>query len=249
MFVESIWHCQMPPVAHRLERILPSGEMSIIVNLTGGAFRVGGETFPGALVCGAFAEYFAIDTAQQAYTLGIHFKPGGAAPFLRLPASELEQKHVALGDLWGADAGEMHEKLLAARGAEERFGIVEQALRRRLGARDPHPAVTFAIRQIERQTSVAKLANGAGLSAKRFAEVFRNDVGLTPKRYSRIRRFQGALRRLQEGKPVEWVDFALACGYYDQAHFIHDFQAFSGLNPSAYTPRAAEYRNHVALQE
>lgn len=246
-FVETIWHYQAPPVAHRFERMLPSGEMSIIVNLTGGGFRVGQGTFPGAVVCGAFSEYFTIDTAQQAHTLGIHFKPGGIFPFLTLPAGELAGKHVALGDVWGADASALHERLLAACSATARFDIVERALLKRLGVRDPHPAVGFALREIEGGARVAGLADGIGLSTKRFTDVFRAEVGLTPKRYGRVRRFQLALRRLNEGKRVEWADFALACGYYDQPHFIRDFQAFSGLNPSSYTPRAVEYRNHVAL--
>jgi AraC-like DNA-binding protein len=246
-FVDLIWHYRMPPAPHRFERILPSGDMSIVVNLTGGGLRAGDETFPGALVCGAFSEYFTIDIAQQAYTLGIHFKPGGAAPFLKLPAGELEGRHVALDDVWGADAAELHDKLLHAGSAEMRFDLVERVLRQRLGARDPHPATAYALREIEGEATVADLADRIGLSAKRLADVFRADVGLTPKRYRRVRRFQRALRRLNEGKQVDWADFALDCGYYDQPHFIRDFQAFSGLNPSSYTPRSEGYLNHVAL--
>jgi AraC-like DNA-binding protein len=241
-FIDLLWHYRMPPAPHRFERILPCGEMSIVFNLTG-------EGLPGGLVCGAFSEYFTLDTAQQAFTLGIHFKAGGAAQFLALPAGELEARHVTLGDVWGADAARLHEKLLAARDAGARFDLVEGALRKRLDARGPHPAVAYALREIEGQARVSDLADRVGLSTRRFADVFRDQVGITPKRYARVRRFQGALRRLNEGKRVEWADFALACGYYDQPHFIHDFQAFSGLNPSSYVPRAVEYRNHVALPD
>jgi len=223
--------------------------MSIVFNLTGEGFRAGGESFSGAIAVGAFSEYFTMDTAQQAYTLGIHFKPGGAAPFMKAPAGELEARHVALSHLWGADAAELHDKLLAARGAELRFDLVENALWKRLGARDPHPAIAYALREIEGNGSVSDLADRVGLSPKRLTDVFRSNVGLTPKRYSRVRRFQRALRRLNEGRSVEWADFALDCGYYDQPHFIHDFQAFSGLNPSSYTPRQAGYENHLVLSD
>jgi AraC-like DNA-binding protein len=232
-----------------MDRILPSGDMSIIINLRGEGFRVHDETFPGAIVSGAFSEYFTIDTAQQAYTLGIHFKPGGAFPFLNMPAGELEATHVALSELWGGDAFNLEERLLAAATAAERIRIVEESLLKRIGRRTPHPAVRYALREIGRTHRVADLMSNINLSPKRFADVFRNEVGLTPKRFCRIQRFQHALRQMNEGKRIEWADFALSNGYYDQPHFIHDFHGFSGMNPSEYVDREPAYFNHVALKD
>jgi AraC-like DNA-binding protein len=85
------------------------------------------------------------------------------------------------------------------------------------------------------------------VSHKHFIHEFRRHVGLTPKVFCRIRRFQEVLARIQAQKQVNWIDIAYACGYYDQAHFIRDFQAFSGLNPSAYVGRALEDRNFVPI--
>jgi len=72
------------------------------------------------------------------------------------------------------------------------------------------------------------------LSARRFIELFRRYVGVTPKLYCRIRRFQRALGELHRIKQMDWSAVALECGYYDQSHFIRDFRQFSGLTPSAY---------------
>jgi AraC-like DNA-binding protein len=69
------------------------------------------------------------------------------------------------------------------------------------------------------------------MSAKRFIERFKAQVGVSLKRYCRIRRFQHALARAHRGQPVDRPQVALECGYYDQAHFIHEFRAFSGLTP------------------
>lgn len=245
-FVETIWHCECAPGPHRVERILPTGDMGIVINLAGDRFHTGGETHPGAIVAGAYSEFFTMNTAQQAFTLGIRFKPGGAFPFFHLPAGELESRHVALGEFWGAGARQLHERLMASRTAEARFDIVEKTLLARLGAREPHPAVGYALARIGRE-SVAAISGKIGISPRRFADVFRNEVGLTPKRFARVRRFQRALRRMNEGRSVDWAEFALECGYYDQPHFIHDFQAFSGMNPEAYVAREPGYINHVAL--
>lgn len=57
-------------------------------------------------------------------------------------------------------------------------------------------------------------------------------MGLTPKVYSRIQRFHGVLRQVHASSAVEWADVACRCGYYDQAHFVRDFQEFAGLNPT-----------------
>ncbi|MGH7718113.1 MAG: helix-turn-helix domain-containing protein [Gemmatimonadaceae bacterium] len=73
-----------------------------------------------------------------------------------------------------------------------------------------------------------------GLSHRRFLDVFTAHVGVTPKVFCRIRRFQRVLQRVHEGGEVEWARVALSCDYYDQAHFIREFQAFSGVNPSTY---------------
>src|SRR3984893_9100332 len=93
---------------------------------------------------------------------------------------------------------------------------------------------------------IAAVADRIGLSARRFIDVFRKEVGLTPKLFCRVRRFQKVLRLVQRGRPVAWADVALDCGYYDQAHFIHDFRAFSGLTPTAYLQVWGEHLHYGA---
>ncbi len=85
------------------------------------------------------------------------------------------------------------------------------------------------------------------LSPKRFIQVFSEEVGLTPKLFCRVRRFQEVLRLIEKGQHIEWAEIALTCGYFDQAHCIHDFRAFSGLNPTTYLTHRGEHRNHVPL--
>src|SRR5438309_1041184 len=81
---------------------------------------------------------------------------------------------------------------------------------------------------------VADVLQGIGMSPRRFVDLFRSEVGLGPKVFCRVRRFHEALRRTERLTDVDWADVAQWCGYYDQAHFNHDFRAFSGLTPSSY---------------
>ncbi|MEN3338317.1 MAG: hypothetical protein V7647_1993 [Acidobacteriota bacterium] len=91
------------------------------------------------------------------------------------------------------------------------------------------------------------MTSAVGLSERRFIDRFRTEVGLTPKLFCRVRRFQEVVRRVHRARAVNWSSVALSCGYFDQAHFINDFQAFSGLSPTTYLARKGDHQNHVPL--
>jgi AraC-like DNA-binding protein len=93
------------------------------------------------------------------------------------------------------------------------------------------------------------VTNAVGLSQGRFIDRFRDEVGLTPKLFCRVRRFQEVVRRVHRAREVDWTDVALSCGYFDQAHFINDFRAFSGLSPTTYMAWKGDHQNHVPLPD
>jgi AraC-like DNA-binding protein len=183
--------------------------------------------------------------------MGVAFRPGGAFPFLRRPAGELRDTTVSLDAVWGQTAIDLRDRLLEAVTHRTRFEIVERALLTELSTDfERNGAVGFALRRFmaaPHTTTIASVSDQVGLSSKRFIQVFRNETGFTPKVFCRIRRFQQALDRMGVGKNIEWANVALDCGYFDQSHFIHDFRAFSGINPTSYLARQTPYRNHVPL--
>lgn len=259
-FVELFWLYEGYDPPHARERCLPTGTVELVINLRDETLRVYDRrdhdrfrSFGGALVCGAHSGFFVIDAARQETIMGVHFKPGGAFPFLGLPAGELRDTHVSLETLWGAKAGELRERLLEAETPEARFHALEQTLLAR--ATRPlarHPAVAFALGEFQNAPhtpTVSEVTGRIGLSQRRFIQLFRDEVGLTPKLFCRVRRFQEILRLVEDEQRVEWAEVALGCGYFDQAHFIHDFQAFSGLTPTAYLARRGDHHNHVPLRD
>jgi AraC-like DNA-binding protein len=142
--------------------------------------------------------------------------------------------------------------LLEARTPERKFHILEQALFAHVTRPlIQHPAVAFALKEFQLSSpyagTIADVTERVGLSSRRFIQVFREEVGLTPKLFCRIKRFQEVLRRIGQGEQMDWADIALTCGYFDQAHCIHDFRAFSGITPGAYLAQRGAYQNHVAL--
>ena len=113
---------------------------------------------------------------------------------------------------------------------------------------DLHPAVTFALQAFAHQPHDARISAVTGMSnltPKRFIKKFKSTVGVTPKRYCRLLRFQQALAEAEHGNQVDWTRIAMDCGYFDQAHFIHDFRSFAGITPTGYQAGQTQFRNHV----
>jgi len=257
-FVAKIWLAEGDPAPHARERILPHGTLDLVINLWEDDIRVYDREDPsrcrrsrGAVLCGAHSEYFVIDTAEQRSCMGVCFKPGGAFPFFRMPVSELRDQHVPLDLLWGSRGVELRDRLLEAPSPEEKLRVLEEAMLA-AAARplERHPAVRFALREFLRVPhgrTIAEVTDRLSLSPRRFIQAFGDQVGLTPKLFCRIRRFHEVVRLVHRAERIDWAEIALSCGYFDQAHFIRDFRAFSGLNPSSWAAQRGDYLNHVPI--
>lgn len=206
----------------------------------------------GQVLCGARSSYMVTDTRDMVTTLGIQFKPGGAFPFLPVPVSELNEQCIGLDDILGRQANQLREQLLACPAPHAKFAVIERWLLSRLrGASEPHPAVDFAIsRFLDGPSSkVSDLLQPIGYSQRHFNQLFANRVGLTPKLFLRVRRFQRAIALVGTRAHIEWSDVALDCGYYDQSHFVHDFRSFSGITPGSYFGSRTPHINHVPIND
>jgi AraC-like DNA-binding protein len=256
-FVAYIWALHDAP-GHSRERIAPSGTLELVVNLQEDAVRIYDPSlgvwrrFSGAVVSGAYRRYFVIDTRDHASIVGVHFKPGGAWPFLGVPPGELADQHIDLEMLWGRSAIALREQLCTAATTADRFAVLEAALRSRLPElRSGHPAVRVALEQLDRpRATVGGVATGLQLSHRRFIEVFTAEVGMTPKRLSRVLRFQRASALARRGPPPDWGALAVACGYSDQSHLIHDVSEFTGTSPRQLGPASEQVKElHMAVPD
>ncbi len=256
-FVAHLWHFEAPAggIAHARERVLPTGTMQLLVNLHEDELRsYHGDGYAqvrrtrGATLGGVHAGHFAIDTAEQRAILGVSFKPGGARPFFAAPADALSEQDVELDQLWGRDGAVLRERLLEQSGPHARLRVLAGLLRARLSEpRAQDPAIAAAIAALEREVPVATVGDRLGLSPRKLIDRFSARVGMTPKRFAMVRRFQRVVATLASGKAPPWAELAVACGYFDQAHFIREFKAFSGLHPTAYVPIGPGAQNHVVL--
>jgi AraC-like DNA-binding protein len=259
-FVEMFWFYSGPGPVHRRERVLPDGTAELVINLDDvprkrfdrhNPRRV--QTVRRAWISGAQPEFILIDVLPQASMVGAHFKPGGLTPFVKMPARELCGQIVELDALWGRAADDLRDAMLESPTLAAKFQVLEGfLLRQALRPLCPDSPVAAALRLFEDSAAVARIENVArllGMSHKHFIERFRAEVGLSPKRFCRIRRFQRALGDIQARRSVDWTDVAYASGYCDQSHLIHDFRAFSGLTPTEYAGQAGADARFVPITD
>jgi AraC-like DNA-binding protein len=259
-FIASIWFCDSPPRPFALERVLPSGTAQLIVNLKEDRTRMyhpesGAMTAScGTVLAGISTRFGIIDTAEQECVAGVSFRPGGTAAFFPIPAYHLLDTDIALEFLWNRErTARLREQVLAAATPTDKLDALEQAMLEiamsaAWKSRAFDPAIAFALDTFASRPQIANIPSVAGqigLSPKRFVERFKSTVGMAPKRYCRILRFQGALTCAERGRRVDWTRIAMDCGYFDQAHFIHDFRSFAGITPTGYDAGRTQFRNHV----
>ncbi|MBZ4374478.1 helix-turn-helix domain-containing protein [Corallococcus sp. AS-1-6] len=231
-YVQCYWALELSGAAPvGVHRVLPDGCLDILVDLTDGA---------GPRVVGAMRTAEVVPLSARASFVAVRFRPGGAQPFLRLPLLELTDAKVALGDLWPREAREWRERLGAVQGTAARFALLERLLLGRLPAQEGDVGVRRAVDLIlgaRGQVPVRSLEEVMGVGARQVERRFHAAVGLSPKVLCRIARLQHAVELSRELEGAQW---ALAAGYYDQAHQVREFRALTGLTPGAYVREQAE---------
>ena len=209
--------------------------------ITGPGNREGRAAYP-SFVSGITDAPVTVDKDGLGYCVQVNLTPIGGYLTFGLPMSELANRAVGVEDLLGPSADALVAQLEDIGDWGARFDIVESMIARRIAsARPVAPEVWHAWTRLSETGGAApvqSLATETGWSRKHLTTRFREQVGLPPKSIARILRFNAAVRRINaSGNKENWAAIALASGYYDQAHFNHDFREFTGVTPGDYLAR------------
>jgi AraC-like DNA-binding protein len=174
------------------------------------------------------------DPREPVSIAAVRFRPGGAVPFLRVPAAELTDRTVPCDDIgarWLADPRWSEPVALAA--AVE---SLQRLLMDRLAAheRPREPVVAHAVTALlgREPPTIDALSRHIGWSRQHLARAFRFHVGVGPKHLARVARLQRAVADLQRGADHGLADVALGLGYFDQAHMARDFRELAAVTPA-----------------
>jgi AraC-like DNA-binding protein len=247
--VETLWYACAPNLSHQRELVLPGGKIQFVISLAADHLTectaTGDAPLAPALLVGARTSAELIATRDMKKLAGVVFRPGGLGPWLRERADLFYEQSQSLSDLGPIKRlGERLRELAAT--PEVTLQVLDEMLCEQASARERRSHVLEALRLL-RSLSVRQTAHALGISERRLHIVFSEDVGLSPKQWSRVRRFQRVVRALHQGADVRWAELAVTCGYADQSHFSRDFRSFSGLDPTTYSASRGRWQNHVAV--
>jgi AraC-like DNA-binding protein len=230
-------------------RVLPRGNAHLMFNLGAPQYVVDplGVRAPvpylRAWASGQQAAPLDVANGGRTSIIGVRFRSLGAWRVLGVPQHLLAGRVIDLDALFGDAIRALHQQLLDACDAAARFALFEAWLLQLAAARGaPHYATRWAVERLAAthgRMPIEQLAAELGYSRKHVAQLFQREVGLAPKTLARVLRFSHALGRVRGERIAHWDEFALECGYYDQAHLIREFRACSGHAPAAFLRHAA----------
>lgn len=236
----SLWEVRLPTMtAPARMRILPNACVDVVlyVSDTSEGEGLAAPVAPPhrSFVVGSTLQSFIVRSAGWRHVIGASLRPEGAQPLLGLPAAVIGESVALLADIIGAEAGRLEDRVLTGAGDGALRRLADALIDRRRRAQPPDPLAQRAVDIVHRSRGrrrIDALVADLNISARRLERHFLAHVGLSPKLFSRLVRFDRAVRDLPRRGRTPWSDFALAHGYTDQAHFINEVREFAGVTPA-----------------
>lgn len=247
-YVRSYWYFrrETPLLAYREEYMHPTGGFGMVFNL-GGALHLDAQAITQPIFLdGANTVSRKMGFSGRVEVLGVRFREGGAYPFLGMPLSELRNEIAFLDAVKSSGLAELQARLQETAAPSDRITLLEEwLLGRLLLGKERHaiiPASLTLLRRAHGQLLVPDLADKLAVSQRHLERLYQSQVGMSPKQYALLQRVEMARLALKQLNGQTTADVAADLGYFDQAHFIHEFSAVIGVTPYAYLKRAAPRR-------
>lgn len=243
-YIKCYWSMEQDADASQSpERVFPDGCTELVFHL-GDLFKKYvrediAALQPRSFIHGQIKAYMLLAATGKTGIFSVRFHPNGLKPFTAFSQQELTSDTVGLADCWGREGDVLEDQVLNAANHEQRIVLLERfligQLRRRKEGTDL--LIDHCVAAIVRgagHISINALAAGLNIGRRHLERRFLTSVGLSPKSFSRITRFQHTLALIERRRHTPLTTIAYAGGFYDQAHFIKDFKTFTGLNPGQY---------------
>jgi AraC-like DNA-binding protein len=184
--------------------------------------------------------FYDIELAGNLSVFSIVFQPQGLMQFFKFPLNEICNRNVSLKDINGQAGRDLEEKMNETMTFNQRVSVIETYLLNLLKnnfddfnfRRINH--VSKLIKHTHGNIGIAQMASEACLSRKQFERIFAENIGISPKQYLKIIRFQSAIFQKQQNNNLNMTELSYESGYFDQSHFINDFKSLCGLTPKQY---------------
>lgn len=224
-------------------QVLPDACVEVFINYSSSPVAIiNNNLHQRSIVSFRMSQATAVQMRKGAGCLAICFYPGMAYHFFNIPMQLLSNTTTPLADLWGTLAAQLEEKIALANNNHLRAEIIQQQLLHRLSLSTHDPVIHYCLKQNQAGYSVpvSQWSTATGISQRQLARKFQQHLGLSPKEYLRVSRFIYSLQQLKNYPASTLTQIAYQSGYYDQAHFIRDYKAYTD-----HTPAQVAKANHI----
>ena len=243
---------------HEIERFLPDGSVDLIIDLGERPKFVFDndslaivQTHTRSWVSGIRTRPISISAGWGEPMLVVGLSPSAARRILDLPMYLLADRVIEAEAVFGPEIYHLRERLTNTSAIADCFRIVDSWITRRLGNSVEEPAwLRQAAATIATDPTLRRIdwyARKVGVSGKHLSQTFREHIGISPKQYQRVHRFQTLVRSVAGNGSPDWVGLAHECGLYDQSHLISEFRHFSGFSPVEYLEHRGDILNYVPV--
>jgi AraC-like DNA-binding protein len=226
------------------DTVFPGGDMEVIFNLGKGVWESASDntftTTPQIELWGQITKPLAIRSTGRHTMLGIRFLTHSVSCFLDDEISLFNNQVSDLSDILGNPVKTLHARLLEKNSPAERIALIEDFLIKRLVRNEKKSpsmnkvaSILTSIKKDTEESNITTIASRHGMTTRYLHKLIYQHTGLSPKSYTKIRRFQLSLKLVAKNDQP-FTSIAYDCGYFDQAHFIREFKSFTGVTPSAY---------------
>ncbi len=239
-FVKCYWTLEAEQSsASEKQRIVPDGCMEMIFHY-GDLYKQYLNNHscvvqPRCFVFGQITTPLDIEPTGTTGIFAVRFHPDGFLPFAKRPLKEMENKAVAISELFGENGDALSNCIVKSISVKERIHIIETFLLHHLQSQQAFDqlarASIEALLQSKGQVNVEVLAEQLNVNRRQLERRFSSLIGMSPKQLSKIIRLQSAFQLMTQKQYTSLTALAYETGYFDQAHFIKDFKEFTGVSP------------------
>lgn len=249
-YVKQYWFLSVSNIGQGAQRMMPSGNMTLVFNKGNTIYSSCEETMPPGGYLGGQSTIYKNTYFDYLNLIIVVFNPIGAKAFFDMPMNEVLEKNIELSLLSDPLLNELERRLLNTEDNHRCVQLIEQFLLKRISQFKTYnyKRLISVMKSIcHGENDISKLAQNACLGYKQFKRIFAEYTGLNPKQFIQIHRFSQALHALQTQPALTLNDLAYKCGYYDKSHLIKDIKTFSGYTPNQFLSNSDPYSDYKSL--
>jgi AraC-like DNA-binding protein len=239
-FIKTYWFLEgnLPAYAIQPERVFPDGCTELIIHYGEAFEKITGSTTEkqaNSFVFGQLEAYIELLPSTATGVMGVRFYPNGLSHFTKVPLNEFGQQSIELHHLFNKESIHLASRIAECPTATKKAEVIEQFLLQHLDSSKTENVIAHIVKNIYRvngSVSINDLVKQYYLSERQLERKFAQQVGLSPKTFSRIIRFQQVFSLAINATSL--TSLALEAGYFDQAHFVREFKSFTGYSPKQY---------------